>query len=96
MEEQFKKRRREIEAAIFIVIIIFSLYYFSVPILKLVSLKREITQIKREMEIEREEIVRLKNELIESKTDEYVERWAKENLKMVKDGEKIYIVKDKD
>ena len=93
MEEQFKKRRREIEIAIFIVIIIFSLYYFSAPILKLVSLKREITQIKRKMEIEREEIVRLKNELIESKTDEYVERWAKENLKMVKGGEKIYIIK---
>jgi len=93
MEEQFKKRRREIEVTILIIIMIFSLYYFSAPILKLVSLKREITQIKREMELEREEIVRLKNELIRAQTDEYVERWAKENLKVVKDGEKIYIIK---
>ena len=96
MEEQFKKRRREIEVTIFIIIIVFSLYYFSAPILKLVSLKRDIAQIKREMELEREEIIRLKKELIKAQTDEYVERWAKENLKMVKDGEKIYIIKDKD
>ena len=93
MEEQFKKRRREIEVTIFIIIIVFSLYYFSAPILKLVSLKRDIAQIKREMELEKEEIIRLKKELIKAQTDEYVERWAKENLKMVKDGEKIYIIK---
>ena len=96
MEEQFKKRRREIEVTIFIIIIVFSLYYFSAPILKLISLKRDIAQIKKEMELEREEIIRLKKELIRVGTDEYVERWAKENLKMVKDGEKIYIIKDKD
>ncbi|RLD12607.1 MAG: hypothetical protein DRI22_05255 [Caldiserica bacterium] len=96
MEEQFKKRRREIEVTIFIIIIVFSLYYFSAPILKLISLKRDIAQIKKEMELEREEIIRLKKELIKAQTDEYVERWAKENLKMVKDGEKIYIIKDKD
>ena len=93
MEEQFKKRRREIEVTIFIIIIVFSLYYFSAPILKLISLKRDIAQIKKEMELEREEIIRLKKELIKAQTDEYVERWAKENLKMVKDGEKIYIIK---
>ena len=96
MEEQFKKRRREIEVTIFIIIIVFSLYYFSAPILKLVSLKKDIAQIKREMELEKEEIIRLKKDLIKAQTDEYVERWAKENLKMVKDGEKIYIIKDKD
>jgi len=93
MEEQFKKRRREIEVTIFIIIIVFSLYYFSAPILKLVSLKKDIAQIKREMELEKEEIIRLKKDLIKAQTDEYVERWAKENLKMVKDGEKIYIIK---
>lgn len=57
--------------------------------------KSEIEDIKRQIQVEEKEIKGLEEDYKNYKKDEYVEKIAREKLKMVKPGEIIYIDVDK-
>jgi len=53
--------------------------------------KRQIKSLNEQIKQEDEEIKKVKGEIESYKTDEYIEKVAREKLKMVKPGEIIYI-----
>lgn len=53
--------------------------------------KKEIKSLNEQIKQEDENIKKVKAEIENYKTDEYIEKIARENLKMVKPGEIIYI-----
>lgn len=57
--------------------------------------KSEIEDIKKQIQVEEKEIKGLEEDYKNYKKDEYVEKIAREKLKMVKPGEIIYIDVDK-
>tara|TARA_B100000029_G_scaffold506004_1_gene587906 strand:- start:1368 stop:1601 length:234 start_codon:yes stop_codon:yes gene_type:complete len=52
------------------------------------SIRAEIEQLKMDIDQKEEEKHRLENDL------EYIEKYARENFRMVKQGEKVYRVRD--
>ena len=52
------------------------------------SIRAEIVQLKMDIDQKEEEKHRLENDL------EYIEKYARENFRMVKQGEKVYRVRD--
>jgi cell division protein DivIC len=53
--------------------------------------KKEIKNLNEQIKQEEESIKNVKKEIENYKTDEYIEKIARERLKMVKPGEIIYI-----
>ncbi|SHJ98951.1 FtsB family cell division protein [Tepidibacter formicigenes] len=77
---------------IFIVFIIGSTIYNVINQSILIrEYKKEIATLKDEIKKEDDEIKKLNEEIKNYKKDEYIEKIARERLKMVKPGELIYI-----
>lgn len=95
MENKLINRRKEIEKTIVIFFVLIFLYLFTFPLIKFIKLKYEIRNLEREILLYKEKIDEIKKKIDFIKSDEGVERWVKENFKLVKDGEKIYIIKEK-
>lgn len=95
MENKLLTKRKEIENTIFILFILIFIYIFTFPILRFIRLKRDIKKIELEISSYKNKIENLTKEIEFYKTDEGIERWIKENFKFIREGEKIYIFKDK-
>ncbi len=95
MENKLLSKRKEIENTIFILFILIFIYIFAFPMLRFIKLKRDIKEIELEISFYKNKIENLNSKIEFYKTDEGVERWIKENFKFIRDGEKIYIFKDK-
>lgn len=72
------------------VLLYIATFYFNQG-MTLNRLQKQKKQLEMEMEEKDREIGRLKEELENSKTPEYIERQAREQLKMVMPGERVYI-----
>jgi cell division protein FtsL len=95
MENKLFRKRKEIEKTIFIVFILIFLYTFTFPVIKYIKLKLEINKIEYEIVNYKDKIEDLKKKIDFYKSDDGVERWIKENFKFIREGERIYIFKEK-
>jgi len=83
-------RRRFLCAAIFIGITVLA----GILIFDLLSVMAQEKEVLAEKEALTEEKERLENELLQVTTDEYIEQQARDELRMIKQGETLYIVPD--
>lgn len=79
-----------IGAVLVAVLLYIATFYFNQG-MTLTRLQKQKKQLEIEVEEKEKEIGRLKEELENSKTPEYIEKQAREQLKMVMPGERVYI-----
>lgn len=74
-----------------------AIYYFSFNdygIVRHFRIKKELHQIQKKIDMLQEQQEQIKNTIYKLQFDyDYIERLARENLKLVKKGEELYIVK---
>ena len=94
-----KKRRKRISKKkrwiIFLLVIAIPLFYFGRRAYKLVAAMREEKNLKREILI-----LKAKNEVIRNRISEYkrgnlLEAKARDDLGMIKKGEKVYLIRER-
>ncbi|HOK17691.1 MAG TPA: septum formation initiator family protein [Caldisericia bacterium] len=91
MENKISRKRREIESLILILIFLLFLYTLIVPSIKLIKLYTDLKKIKNDIEITNNKIDKLEKNIEFYSSSEGLERWIKENFKLTKDNEKIYV-----
>lgn len=88
-------KRKEIESTILILFILIFIYIIAFPLVKFIKLKFEIKNLEKEIATYKDKIEELKQKIEFIKSEEGIEKWIKENFKLTRDGEKIYIIKEK-
>jgi len=90
-----KKRRRKPSSFIFLGILIMICFYVSFTLLEqqkeMSALKKEEQEILSKIEGTQKEIDAITNNIERANTDQYIERIARENLKMIGSDEVIFI-----
>ncbi|WFD10503.1 cell division protein FtsL [Tepidibacter hydrothermalis] len=90
-----KKKKFNIYMLIFKVFVLFTVCSSAYSVINqgmvIREYKKEIKSLKEQIKQEDENIKKVKAEIENYKTDEYIEKIAREKLKMVKPGEIIYI-----
>ncbi len=78
--------------AVFILFLIgYTLWAFVHQGIEIRKYKKEVAKLQKEIQTESEDMKKLKEEKVNYKKPEYIEKIARERLKMVKPGEVIYI-----
>ncbi|MDI6861556.1 MAG: septum formation initiator family protein [Caldisericia bacterium] len=95
MNNKLVYKRKEIETTILVLFILIFIYIISFPLVKFFKLKNEIKNLENEISVYKDKIEELKLKIEFIKSDEGIEKWIKENFKLTRDGEKIYIIKEK-
>ncbi len=95
MENRLINKRKEIETTIFVLFILILIYIFTFPLIRFFKLKMDIKNLKNDIVIYNSKIEELKKKIEFIQSDEGIERWVKENFKLTRDGEKIYIFKER-
>lgn len=86
-----RARRRMVYLIIFLVII----GIIGASAFNIVSLKMNQAKIEKQQEDLLKQKARLENELLEIDSPEYIEQQARQQLKMIKPGELLYVLPDK-
>lgn len=93
--KKFKKNRLDFKNIILIVAmvtaIVYPLAYIANQMAAIVNLKENITTLETELETTKEKNKTIKSEIDGSKSNEFIEKMAREKLKMVKKDETVYI-----
>lgn len=95
MENKLINKRKELETTILILFVLIFIYIFTFPIIRFFKLKTEIKNLQNEILVYKSKIEDIKNKIEFIKSDEGIERWVKENFKLTREGEKIYIFKER-
>ncbi len=95
MENKIIRKRKDIESFILILIFLLFLYTLIVPSIKLIKVYTDLNKIKKDIEITKSKIDKLEKDIEFYSTDEGLERWIKENFKLTKENEKIYVFTEK-
>ena len=95
MENKIIRQRKDIESFILILLFLLFLYTLIVPSIKLIKVYTDLKKIKNDIEITKSKIDKLEKNIEFYSTDEGLERWIKENFKLTKENEKIYVFTEK-
>ncbi|MCX8095244.1 MAG: septum formation initiator family protein [Caldisericia bacterium] len=95
MENKLIYKRKELEKTIVILFILLFIYIFSFPLYRFYKLNHEIKSLQNDILVYKNKIDEMKHNIEFIKSNEGIEIWVKENFKLTKDGEKIYIFKEK-
>ena len=94
-----KKRRKRVSKRkrwiIFLLIIAIPLFYFARRAYKLVSAMHEEKSLKREILILKAKNEAIRNRISEYKRGNLLEAKARDDLGMIKKGEKVYLIKER-
>ncbi|NLI56529.1 hypothetical protein GX420_06090 [bacterium] len=91
MENKIIRKRKDIESFILILLFLLFLYTLIVPSIKLIKVYTDLNKIKNDIEITKSKIDKLEKNIEFYSTDEGLERWIKENFKLTKENERIYV-----
>ncbi|HPB34082.1 MAG TPA: septum formation initiator family protein [Caldisericia bacterium] len=91
MENKIIRKRKDIESFILILLFLLFLYTLIVPSIKLIKVYTDLKKIKNDIEITKSKIDKLEKNIEFYSTDEGLERWIKENFKLTKENERIYV-----
>ncbi len=91
MENKIIRKRKDIESFILILLFLLFLYTLIVPSIKLIKVYTDLNKIKNDIEITKSKIDKLEKNIEFYSTDEGLERWVKENFKLTKENERIYV-----
>ena len=91
MENKIIRKRKDIESFILILLFLLFLYTLIVPSIKLIKVYTDLKKIKNDIEITKSKIDKLEKSIEFYSTDEGLERWVKENFKLTKENERIYV-----
>ncbi|MBP7139985.1 MAG: septum formation initiator family protein [Caldisericia bacterium] len=91
MENKITRKRKDIESFILILLFLLFLYTLIVPSIKLIKVYSDLKKIKNDIEITKSKIDKLEKNIEFYSTDEGLERWIKENFKLTKENERIYV-----
>jgi len=91
MENRILRKRKEIENLILILIFLLFLYTLLVPSIKLIRVYMDLKKLKNDIQTLNGKIDKLEKDIEFYSSDEGLERWIKENFKLINDNEKIYI-----
>jgi len=91
MENKIIRKRKDIESFILILLFLLFLYTLIVPSIKLIKVYSDLKKIKNDIEITKSKIDKLEKNIEFYSTDEGLERWIKENFKLTKENERIYV-----
>jgi len=95
MENKIIRKRKDIESFILILLFLLFLYTLIVPSIKLIKVYTDLNKIKNDIEITKSKIDKLEKNIEFYSTDEGLERWIKENFKLTKENERIYVFTEK-
>ena len=95
MENKIIRKRKDIESFILILLFLLFLYTLIVPSIKLIKVYTDLNKIKNDIEITKSKIDKLEKNIEFYSTDEGLERWVKENFKLTKENERIYVFTEK-
>ncbi|HOC53132.1 MAG TPA: septum formation initiator family protein [Caldisericia bacterium] len=95
MENKIIRKRKDIESFILILLFLLFLYTLIVPSIKLIKVYSDLKKIKNDIEITKSKIDKLEKNIEFYSTDEGLERWIKENFKLTKENERIYVFTEK-
>ncbi|HQJ56615.1 MAG TPA: septum formation initiator family protein [Caldisericia bacterium] len=95
MENKIIRKRKDIESFILILLFLLFLYTLIVPSIKLIKVYTDLKKIKNDIEITKSKIDKLEKNIEFYSTDEGLERWIKENFKLTKENERIYVFTEK-
>ena len=90
---QIRKLQNIVFACFFCFAVVFSISIYS--FIKLNSVRKESVYSNKEITQLQQQQKQLQNSIDYMQTDEYIEDQARDNLGMIKDGETLYIYKEK-
>lgn len=81
------KKNMNLKKMVFFILLIYAGYIFANQQIIMGNIKKQIIQRKTELESLQEKNQKLQDEVKMSKSDSYIEKLAREKLKLVKEGE---------
>lgn len=81
------KKNMNLKKMVFFILLIYACYIFANQQIIMGNIKKQIIQRKTELENLQEKNQKLQDEVKMSKSDSYIEKLAREKLKLVKEGE---------
>ncbi|MBO4861490.1 MAG: septum formation initiator family protein [Firmicutes bacterium] len=91
-EAALRAKRRRRMLAITVLVLIVVAVIFGQSVLRIMELRRQKAAAQRQLDILRERLEQLEDELARVQTDEYIEQQARTHLRMIFPGETVYIL----